>query len=710
MPTNRLAKELSPYLVQHAHNPVDWYPWGEEALARARAEDKPILLSIGYSACHWCHVMEAESFSDVAIATRMNERFVCIKVDREERPDLDQVYQLVVQLMGRSGGWPLTVFLTPEQKPFFGGTYFPPVDRYGMPSFKKLLTTIGDAWRDEREDLVLQAAELTRGIAKVTRLGASTEASELTTKAIEDAASEMLDRSDGTFGGFGMKPKFPNTMALSFLLAQASHAREKDGGAAAHVRLSLQKMRAGGVYDHLGGGFHRYSTDERWLVPHFEKMLYDNALLLRLYTDGYRFFGEPWMKETALEIARYVLREMTDATGAFYSTEDADSEGVEGKFFAWSLGEVRALLVSDPVARDVAIAYFGITEAGNFEESLTTVLSEQKPLAEVATSLALSREDADAALRRAKAVLLAARENRVRPFRDEKVLTSWNALMIGALADASTALGDASLLAAAARAFEAVRTHLTGDADGALEERARTWPRANSYGALAIARLMKDGVTKGSGFLDDYAFLADAALDLYEVTGTPDYALFARRACDALLARFHTDADGLFFTEAEGVGVIVRAQDAWDSAIPSGTAVACRALLRLGALLAGRYATLAEKELLRTLAQAKRSPLGMAHSLLSLDSVARGTTDVVLVGDPSDDRTRALAVKVHSAYMPGRVLAWVDPSDPRSSEACAALALGKPRSTEPAAYVCRDRTCSLPVHAPPDLGQLLLLR
>jgi uncharacterized protein YyaL (SSP411 family) len=697
---NRLLHELSPYLVQHAHNPVDWYPWGEEALARAKAENKPILLSIGYSACHWCHVMEDESFSDEETARLMNASFVSIKVDREERPDIDHIYQLVVQLMGRSGGWPLTVFLTPSQKPFFGGTYFPPVERYGMASFKTLLATIRDTWEKEHDDLVEQAEQITRAIARVTT---SSGAAEITDESLARAASDILDRSDGTYGGFGMRPKFPNTMALDVLALSAKF--RDDVHAKKHVALTLEKMRAGGVYDQLGGGFHRYSTDEKWLVPHFEKMLYDNALLLRAYADAFRAYGTPRFRDAAREIAAYLTSEMRDPSGAFYSTEDADSEGEEGKFFVWTEGEVRALLREDVPARDVALACFGITEKGNFEHSFTTVLSMARPLADVAKELKLDEADASAALERARRVLLDQRAKRVRPFRDEKILTSWNALAIGALAEAGVALDDAPMLEAATRAFDAVQATLV----------------TSDNGRLRVARLMKGGRVKGIGFLDDYAYLADAALDLYEAAGAPEHAAFARALADEMLSRFHRDAEGavsgFFFTEdasssvgdssPAGSALIVRPQDAFDSAVPSGTSVACRVLLRLGSLVDARFEKIAAKELARLAPQAFKAPLGLCHALVSMDRLVRGSVDVVLLGPRDDARTRALAKTVHNTFIPHRTVAWLDPADETSRDACARLADGKPAQKEPAAYVCKGRTCSLPITSPEELAKLL---
>src|SRR6202142_1807293 len=415
---NRLAREASPYLQQHAHNPVDWYPWGGEALEKAKREDKPILLSIGYSACHWCHVMERESFENEAIAKLMNESFVNVKVDREERPDLDHVYQLVVQLMGRSGGWPLTVFLTPDQRPYFGGTYFPPADRYGMPGFPKVLHATNEAYRTRRDQVEAHSAEVTRAIAEATagREGAREGASPAL---VQKAVAKLVARFDDEHGGVGRRPKFPSTMSLDVLLRAGEHDR---------VGRTLDAMRAGGIYDQLGGGFHRYSTDERWLVPHFEKMLYDNALLLRLYADGWRALRDEKYADTARDIASYVAREMTSPDGGFYATQDADSQGEEGRFFVWTPAEVDEACAADEEAARAARRVYGITDEGNFEKGGATVLS-------LVDSPRDRRERA--ALERPRRAMFEARERRPKPTRDDKILASYSALMISALADAA---------------------------------------------------------------------------------------------------------------------------------------------------------------------------------------------------------------------------------------------------------------------------------
>lgn len=692
---NRLAAEASPYLLQHAQNPVDWWPWCDQALAEAKRRDVPILLSIGYSACHWCHVMEHESFEDEAIAALMNEHFVCIKVDREERPDLDQVYQLVVQLMGRSGGWPLTVFLTPAQKPFFGGTYFPPADRYGMPGFGKVLLALAQAYREKHDEVEEQAAELTRAIAEVSRGTAAdtSDAAPLGPDLLERTSRMMLRRFDVRHGGFGDKPKFPNTMPLEVLLRRG--VLEGDGTARDAARLQLESMRRGGIWDHLGNGFHRYSTDERWLVPHFEKMLYDNALLLRSYVDGHRVFGAPLFSETARAIASYLAREMTDPAGGYYATQDADSEGEEGKFFVWDPDEVRKVLGGDETAAKVALIYFGVQEGGNFEEhgraTGKTVLHESQPIAAVAARLDLGEAEARAALERAKRALFEAREKRVKPFRDEKILTSWNALMIGAMAEAGAALGEPALVASAERACAFVEAKLVVAAEG----RARA------------LRLVKGEVVKGPGFLDDHAYLANALLDLYEVTGKPAYVARARLLVDGMIEAFWDEAEGFYFTPNDGEALITRSKDPFDSAVPSGVSMACRALSRLGALVDAKYAALAERELVRLAPQATSNPMGFGQALCEMDRLVRGSVDVVLVGPPDDARTQALARAVFATWLPNRTVAWLDERDPASREACALLAAGKPAKDVPVAYVCRGRTCSLPVRTPEELAPLL---
>jgi len=662
---NRLAREASPYLQQHAGNPVDWYPWGPEALITAKRQDKPILLSIGYSACHWCHVMERESFETEAIAKLMNEWFVNVKVDREERPDLDQVYQLVVQLMGRSGGWPLTVFLTPEQKPFFGGTYFPPTDRHGMPGFPRVLQATSEAYRARREEVEAHSAAMTKAITEVAA-GEAAAKGEISSQLVSRALQKLVARFDDAHGGFGHRPKFPNTMNLDLLLRAGDVAR---------ARHALDAMRAGGIWDHLGGGFHRYSTDEHWLVPHFEKMLYDNALLLRLYADAWRTTREPRYEATARRIAEYVAREMTSPEGAFYATQDADSEGEEGKFFVWTPRQVDEACAGDEEAAREAKRVWGITEAGNFEGGPATVLSRVEP-------------GGGDALERARRRMFDAREKRPKPFRDEKILASWNGLMSGALASAGAALGEPRMIESATRAMTFVERTLVVDG--------------------RVLRLWKDGTAKGPGFLDDHAFVGDAAIDLYEATGDPRWVRLARRVADAILEHFSDRGDGgFFFTPDDGEKILVRAKDPYDHAIPGGAAIAARLLLRLGALVDPKYAEPAVQSIELRARSAAENPFGMSATLALVDRLVRGSIDIVLVGPRTSEATRALAREAHRAPAFDRVVAWADPGDPQAIEACAVLAGGKPASQEPVAYACRGGACSLPIRDPTDLARAL---
>jgi uncharacterized protein YyaL (SSP411 family) len=686
-PKNRLAQSASPYLRQHAHNPVDWHPWGDEALALARRDDRPILLSVGYSACHWCHVMERESFDDPQIAAAMNASFVCIKVDREEMPDLDHVYQLAVQLLGRSGGWPLTVFLTPDLRPFFGGTYFPPTDRHGLPGFAKVLSAVADAWAEKRADVIDQASDLAAAITRITR--SVGDASSPGPDLLARACQKLAVRFDAENGGFGQKPKFPNTMPLELMLRHGLAS----GDVTWEMRVSaaLSAMQDGGIYDHLGGGFHRYSTDEAWRVPHFEKMLYDNALLLRLYTDAARALENAGYEATARGIVAWARARMTHPEGGIFASEDADSDGEEGTFYVFSPADVRAA-IPDGDRAELALAHYGIEEAGNFERSGKTVLSIQKSVARLSIERGVPPSEVSASLARATEELREAREKRTRPFRDEKVLTSWNALFVSALAEAGGAFDEPSFVAEAEAAF------------GYVE---RTLVRDTAEGVV-VRRHALDGAPSGRGFLDDYAFLANAALDLYEVTGTPRYAALARRLGEAIRARFVDAEVGLVLTEAGRDDLLVRPKETHDGSVPSGASMACRALLRLGALGFTELSAVAERELSLLTGRALENPFGFGQALAELDRTVRGSVDVVLVGSREDARTRALAREVFRVYLPNRAVAWVDPGDPSSVEVCPVLAEGKAPGDAPVAYVCRGRTCSAPVATPEALRALLV--
>jgi uncharacterized protein YyaL (SSP411 family) len=632
--------------------------------------------------------MERESFEDTDIARQMNENFVCIKVDREERPDLDHIYQLVVQMMGRSGGWPLTVFLTPEQKPFFAGTYFPPRDRYGISGFPTVLTAIADIYQTRRAEVEKSAKDIAQALSEVGNLKTADAASaRLGPDLLQRTASKLLGKIDPRYGGFGGRPKFPNTMCLDVLLRRG--VEERNEHAAESVRLTLTRMRAGGIWDHLGGGFHRYSTDERWLVPHFEKMLYDNALLLRLYTDAFRAFGEGAYAATARDIGAYLLTEMQSPEGGFFASQDADSEGEEGKFFVFTEEQMRAVLADDDLAARTALRYYGVTPAGNFESTGATVLHENRPLAAVATELAVPLAEVEQALTRARSKLRAAREKREKTFRDEKILASWNGLTIGALADASSPLGEPTLLAAAVRAYDRVERDLVS--------------------GRGVQRLVKDSVVRGPGFLDDYAFLASAALDLYEATGDGRYVGAATRLADQLLERFWDDAEGgFFFTPKDGEKLITRSKDPFDQAVPSGGSVAASVLLRLAAITDEKYGEPARRYLEQVAPSALENPFAFGQTIGVLDRLVRGSTDVVILGRGDDARATDLHRTALACYLPNRNVVWADPTHAASVAVAPLLTSDKISEHGAAAFVCRGRACSAPVSEPAELRALLV--
>ncbi len=665
---NRLANETSPYLRQHAHNPVDWYPWGEEAFAKARAENKPILLSIGYAACHWCHVMAHESFENEDIARFMNQHFVNVKVDREERPDVDDVYMKAVQLLAGRGGWPLTVFLTPAGEPFHGGTYFPPVDRHGLPGFPRLLEAVVRAWRERPDDVARTVRDLVAGVARLEHVEPTSGA--LDTTLPPRAAEALLRHVDPDDGGLGGAPKFPHPQVFQLFLRR--YAATGDRRLLDAVVLTCRKMARGGIYDQIGGGFHRYSVDAHWLVPHFEKMLYDNAQLPRLYLEVWQVTGDPELRRVAEETLDYVLRDMRDPGGGFYSATDADSEGVEGKYFVWTPAEVAAVV--DPADVDLVCRYWDITEEGNFEgKSIPHVTLD---VTQVARLSGRTPEDAAAALGRARERLFAARSRRVPPLRDEKILTAWNGLMIGTLAEAGRVFGVERFVDAARAAADFLWRHVR--VDGRLQHQ---WAR---------------GQAKQDGFLDDHAFLAAALLDLFEATGDRAQIDRARELVAALESRFHDDAGGgYFYTAHDAERLIARAKPGADGAIPAGNAVAALALLRLHHLTGDPHYRERAEEILRLFhGAAAENPFGYATYLEALGFWGDGPVEVVVVGRRDDPGTRAMWRRVAAAYLPHRVLVPAEPDDPaplapaRDRPAAAGRATG---------YVCRNFTCSAPV-------------
>jgi uncharacterized protein len=665
---NRLANESSPYLLQHANNPVDWYPWGPEALDKARAEDKPILLSIGYSACHWCHVMEHESFEDPTIANLMNTSFVSIKVDREERPDLDAIYMQAVQALTQQGGWPMTVFLTPEGAPFWGGTYFPPEDRHGMPGFKRVLTALAEAWRTRRDEVTAQSNELRQQLQGLMRPAAG----RLDESILAQAAQGLLSQYDVDEGGFGNAPKFPQPMAVEFLLRAWRRTGEAELRAAAEH--TLERMARGGMYDQIGGGFHRYSTDNHWLVPHFEKMLYDNAQLARAYLMGYQVSGNVYFRDIAAENLRYVLRDLTDPGGGFYSTEDADSEGVEGKFYVWTPSELAALLGVDDAR--VFGAFYDVSERGNFEHG-TSILHMPKTPVEVARQLGLPEAQVLSAIERGRQVLFEARGGRVRPGRDEKVLTAWNGMLLRALAEAACVLADDDFRQAAIRNAEFLLSTMRRS-DGRLF---RTWKPGH--------------VAKLNGYLEDYANLADGLVALYEATFDRRWLDAAAALADLVLEHFSDRDNGGFFDTADDHETL---KDIFDNATPSGNSVAADVLLRL-ALLLDRpdYRAAAERALVLLRPAMQRYPLGFCRALSALDLFLGPTREIAIIGPVADPSTTALLRTVFESFVPNKVVAG------GSSPDLPLLANRPGLNGAPTAYVCQNYTCQQPVTDPESL-------
>jgi len=679
--TNSLIHETSPYLLQHAHNPVDWYAWGEEALERARRENKPILLSIGYSACHWCHVMAHESFENEPIARLMNDHFVNIKVDREERPDLDTIYMNAVMMMNGHGGWPMTVFLTPDGVPFYGGTYYPPTDRGGMPGFPRILISIAEAYQAKRGEIAESAESI---LSELKRLETVKSAEgELSYEIADHTANNLLRMLDPVHGGFGRAPKFPPSMTLTFLLRQ--HARTKDQAALEAVELTLQKMANGGMYDQLGGGFHRYSVDERWLVPHFEKMLYDNALLSRVYLDAFLVTGNKFYKRIATETLDYVRREMLDASGGFYSSQDADSEGEEGKFFVWSAREIEALL--GEADAKLFCRYFDVTEYGNFENH--NILHVDVEVESIARLMRLSVEELNAVIARGKKILFEARKTRIKPFRDEKMLTAWNGLMLRSYAEAARVLNRNDYLEVA-----------VNNANFLLRELKRG-PR--------LLRTHKDGESKLNAYLEDYAYLADGLLALYEATFDLRWFEEARALVETMIEQFADDAEGgFFFTSADHEKLIARTKDWYDNATPGGNSVAAHLLLRM-ALLTGEetYRQRAEQILKLLKSAMMRSPSAFGHLLCALDTLLASPFEIAIVGSLEAAETQALIAEAFNRYLPNKVVALAQSDADRAVQTIKLLEHRQQIQGQPTAYVCRNFYCQAPVTGSQKLAEQL---
>jgi len=682
---NRLIDETSPYLLQHAHNPVAWYPWGEEALSKARAENRPIFLSIGYAACHWCHVMAHESFEDETTARVMNDLFVNIKVDREERPDLDSIYMSAVVGLTGGGGWPMSVFLTPDGRPFYGGTYFPPTPRHGMPAFRDVLKAVADAWQNRREEILKNSDGILGYLKQANDFVAQVESQSLSTGTLAKA-EQLIGRSfDRVNGGWGSAPKFPQPMTLEFLLRR--YTQVPNAQLRTMIEHTLLKMARGGMYDQLGGGFHRYSTDAQWLVPHFEKMLYDNSQLARVYLHAAQALNEPFYRRIATEILDYVAREMTHPDGGFYSTQDADSEGVEGKFFVWTVDDIRSILGDDEILfSDV----YGITSHGNFHEHHLpegqNILSVVKDPSGVAQANGLSLAKLEAKLAQARQKLFEVRERRIKPQRDEKVLAAWNGLMLAAFADAARdpALADRG------QQYRSIAEH---NAEFLLREMRSPEGR--------LLRTWKDGRAKLNAYLEDYAAVIEGLLELYQTTFDERWFVAARELADIMLQHFADPAGGFFDTSDDHEALVTRPKDLQDNAIPSGNALAATVLLKLYAFT-GDDQYYKQAELMLSILQGAlaQAPTGFAQWLCALDFALGGPREIALVGDIQSAAGQALLAVARESYRPNQVIAAALSDRPSKVP----LLADRPTlGGQATAYVCRDFACQQPVTEPTAL-------
>jgi len=685
---NRLADEKSPYLLQHARNPVDWYPWGDAAFKKAREENKPIFLSIGYSTCHWCHVMAHESFEDAEVARLMNQAFVSVKVDREERPDIDNVYMAICQRMTGRGGWPLTIIMTPDKKPFFAATYIPKESRFGRTGMKQLVPAIEKAWREKRKELLRIADAAEADLKTLTRAGATGGAGgggeDLDASVLKSAYNEFAGSFDAVNGGFGGAPKFPTPHDLLYLLRYWK--RTGEAHALEMVEGTLRAIRRGGIYDHVGGGFHRYSTDAEWLVPHFEKMLYSQALLAMAYVETYQATGDEFCAGVARETFAYVLRDLLDKDGAFHSAEDADSEGEEGKFYVWSADEFSKVVGEDA---ELAAQVFGVVPAGNFLDEATrrrtgaNVLHLAQPLAKVAEKRGIDEVKLRERLEVARKRLFDVRTKRVRPHLDDKVLTDWNGLMIAALAKGARALDEPEYAKAAARAADFILTNMRRE-DGRLLHR---W---------------RDGEAAIGGYVDDYAFFAWGLLELYEATFDAAYLTKSVELTRAMLEHFGDDKAGggsLFFTADDAPKTLVRQKETHDGAVPSGNAVAALVLLRLSAVTGDTKFAEAAARLLRSYSGVvRRVPRAFTQTLVAVDYAVGPSSEVVIVGAPDDKGTRKLLGALGRPFIPNKIVLLRNPS--AKADPVARLApWTKEHGTvdgRPTAYVCRERACRLP--------------
>jgi hypothetical protein len=688
---NRLANETSPYLLQHKDNPVDWYPWGPEALQRSREEDRPIFLSIGYSACHWCHVMEHESFENERIARIMNENFVNIKVDREERPDLDAIYMDAVQAMTGHGGWPMSVFLTPDGVPFFGGTYFPPDNSRGMMGFPQVLMAVSQAYKDQYDKIQQSAVEMRNFLQNSSALRPSS--SDPNPGILDEAARNSLKQLDRVNGGTLGAPKFPQPMNVEFMLK--SYRRTGDPQHLEFIELTLQKMAYGGIYDQIGGGFHRYSVDEVWLVPHFEKMLYDNAQLARTYLAAYQAAGNPLYRRITEETLDYVVREMTSPEGAFYSTQDADSEGEEGKFYVWSPAEVIAVLGEED--GKLFNLLYDVTQRGNFEGH--NILHLPRPLETVARATGIPLESLQEIAARGREKLYEARSKRVWPGRDEKVLVGWNGLMLRAFAEAASILERDDYRQIAIRNAEFILSTLVQQGAEAPQ------------GEIRLFRTYKDGRAHIDAFAEDYAFYADGLISLYEATFEPRWIKSARGLISTLLGHFWDDEGGFFSTADFHESLVARPKEIYDNAIPSASAVAAEALLRLYLLTTEpdfeKYALETLRPMLDVLGKA---PTAFGRMLCALDFYLSSPSEVALVGDMQTGDMQEMLRVMRQPYVPNKVVAAAHPDDKEAARIVPLLAERPQMDNRPTAYVCRNYVCEAPTTDPQQAQQMLMRR
>ena len=685
---NNLADESSPYLLQHADNPVNWYPWGEEAFEQAKKEDKPVLVSIGYATCHWCHVMAHESFEDEEIAELMNRAFVNIKVDREERPDVDNTYMLVCQMLTGSGGWPLNVFLTPDKKPFYAATYIPKVGRQGRPGMRELIPWISELWQNDRKKILNSTDEI---VSAFQKSNAFSPADHLDGDILDEAYQQYEQQFDAQYGGFGSSPKFPSPHNLMFLLRYAE--RKEDSNALEMVAKTLTQMRMGGIFDQVGGGFHRYSTDQKWLVPHFEKMLYDQAMLLMAYTEGWLCTKNDLFKQTADEICSYLMRKMQDENGGFYSAEDADSEGEEGKFYVWSIEEIREQL---PLAEaELFIEAYNLTDEGNYHDEVTgrktgkNIPHLQKLFEELAQERDMTPENLRSVLASIREKLLEERKKRVHPLLDDKILTDWNGLIIAALAKAGSAFGNQDYIAKAQACWSFIENEMLTE-DSGLKHRYRN-------GDVAI-----------DGHADDYAFVIWGLLELYEATFKTEYLQHAVSLNKKFVEHFWDDENGGFYFTAESAEELLgRKKEIYDGAMPSGNSIAIKNLLRLGRMTANaKWEQMADESLKLFANSIEKAPTSFGAALQSVDFLEGDTREIVISGTHNSE-TEQFTRPLYDRFLPRAVIIFHDSEDNRIRDLVPYLSDFGMKEGKPTAYVCQNYACELPTNDPDKMMELL---